>query len=164
MFQIRSRETEEEYHKTNDWLWDADENTVVYVIEASVETNNNQYYYWVKLGYSGDLDNRIYGSLSYGWDRNTVIEDVQVIRFLSRYAAHDYEQYLHDKYDEKKINPQIMKRFHKNNGHTECYNAKMKHIFLNEFFSTGDKYETANIPNSLEPDTSHATKINNLPF
>jgi|TARA_R110001583_G_C5381595_1_gene383786 hypothetical protein len=149
-----------------------DENTVVYIIEVSIEKKIREYYCWLKVGRTADIEQRINGRFAYGWDESAVIEDIQTIRFTSKEAANDYENYLHNKYEEEKLDSEQMKSFHTKNGHTECYDKIMKTVFIDEFFDTHTSYTErlelakirVNAKTHLCEDKSWSTKILNIGF
>lgn len=109
---------------------------VVYILELStirvfIKRKGFEHFKfsWLKVGVTTDLDRRIEGDYAYGWDENTVIEDLQQFHFGQAKQASEYEKYLHDKYKRQRLNPDQMKSFHTKNGHTECYDTIMKPLF-----------------------------------
>tara|TARA_R110000822_G_scaffold306875_1_gene433456 strand:- start:107 stop:772 length:666 start_codon:yes stop_codon:yes gene_type:complete len=87
---------------------------------------------WIKLGYSKDIGERInflkegdiYSSsldIGYGWTEEVELENIWHMGFQTENEAWGYEDFLHNKYEDYKMNKDYMKTLHTKNGSTECY-------------------------------------------
>jgi len=84
---------------------------------------------WVKLGYARDVPSRIMG---YGLTGECNPEILEVLPFNTGREAKRFELSLHAKYKKLRLDASKMKRYHKQNGQTECYSLDAKNILHQE--------------------------------
>jgi hypothetical protein len=88
---------------------------------------------WLKLGYSKDIPSRIKG---YGLSDECSCKILKIIYYDTGRSAKAKELSIHAKFKEKyRLDQSYMKRFHKLNGFTECYQIGAKKLLLSEFES-----------------------------
>lgn len=78
---------------------------------------------WLKLGYAKDIDIR---SSSYGLPKGSVIDTLFSMDVITGLAAMHIEKKLHLQFKSFRINSKSMKKYHKYNGFTECYNTNIQ--------------------------------------
>lgn len=81
-------------------------------------TCKNDYFSWLKLGFSRNLDVR---RSNYGLGNDVVVEVLKKLKIESGELALKYEKAIHKKLKVKRISFETMKKYHKRNGYTECY-------------------------------------------
>ena len=86
----------------------------------------------LKFGYAKDIKTRIQVYCL----KNAVANEVLVVPFPTGAEAHGFEQSVHRKYKQYKINKNVMKKFMKN-GNTECYPIEMIDAFISEIKERG---------------------------
>ena len=78
---------------------------------------------WLKLGYAGNMKQRI---SRYGLANNIEYEILKESATSSRVAAHEIEGQIKKVYAEQRLNPEVMRKYMKNNGFSECYPEKLE--------------------------------------
>jgi len=78
---------------------------------------------WLKLGYAKDIDIR---SSSYGLPKGSVVDTLFFMDVITGLAAMHIEKKLHYEFKQFRINAKTMKKYHKYNGFTECYNTNIQ--------------------------------------
>jgi len=78
---------------------------------------------WLKLGYAKDIDIR---SSSYGLPKGSVVDTLFSMDVITGLAALHIEKKLHSEFKRFRINAKTMKKYHKYNGFTECYNTDIQ--------------------------------------
>ena len=78
---------------------------------------------WLKLGYSKVLETRI---KQYRLSGGAIVEPLAILPTTSGEEALKIEKMLERKYKTHKLNPTVMKQWHTNSGHTECYPMALK--------------------------------------
>jgi hypothetical protein len=95
----------------------------VYLLKITNDENS-----WLKLGYSKNIRVRV---SNYGVG-NSVVELVKTLDFDTGANAMLFERALHKKYKQFRLNKKEMEKFHRSNGHTECYPLSMIDILVKE--------------------------------
>ena len=86
---------------------------------------------WIKLGYAKDVPSRIKG---YGLLDECSVKILKVYHFDTGRNAKRKELSIHAMYkNEFGLNPQKMKKFHKLNGFTECYDINAEQLLVAKF-------------------------------
>ncbi len=87
---------------------------------------------WLKLGFAKNLEIR---TANYGLKSST-IKYVKTIPFETGRKAIIFEKALHSELKESKLSKHVMKNYHTNNGHTECYPVHMKDLIVSKMDSS----------------------------
>jgi len=77
---------------------------------------------WLKFGYSNNVQNRIN---QYGLPEFASVEILTVCNFNTGNEAHEFESLHHKNQKRHKLDPSDMKKYHRNNGYSECYPTYM---------------------------------------
>jgi hypothetical protein len=83
---------------------------------------------WLKLGYAKDIK---YRTNSYGLAKGATVEVLFNMDIKNGLEALHVEKKLHLQFKSFRINANIMKKYHKHNGFTECYNIDIQDDLLN---------------------------------
>lgn len=86
-----------------------------YIYLIKYKTDNMS---WLKLGYSGNLENRF---SSYGVDSDVDCDLLKLVTFTTGHQALLCEKRLHSEFKDQRLDPILMKDYHKVSGFTECY-------------------------------------------
>lgn len=78
---------------------------------------------WLKLGYTNLLMNRI---IQYRLQEISQVEILSVCEFGSAVESHAFESSIHKLHKKHKLCPEVMKKYHRRNGFTECYPTYMQ--------------------------------------
>jgi hypothetical protein len=84
---------------------------------------------WLKLGYSRNLSVRIKSYKLY----DSEVTKIKSISFDTGREVIQIEQKLHSKYFQYRLDPNMMKEYHTQDGYTECYPIDMLENFSYEF-------------------------------
>jgi hypothetical protein len=95
----------------------------VYLLKITNNENS-----WLKLGYSKNIRVRV---SNYGVGKS-VVDLVKILDFDTGANAMLFERSLHRKYKKFRLNKKEMEKFHKSNGHTECYPLSMIDTLIKE--------------------------------
>lgn len=88
----------------------------------------SQDFSWLKLGYTNNLKVRVrsYKLINTEWNL------LNIVPVPTGSQAIKIEQSLHSKYFKDRLNPNVMKNYHSQDGYTECYPTHLLDKFLEE--------------------------------
>lgn len=84
---------------------------------------------WLKMGYTNNLKVRV---RSYKLPDHVAVEIMKLVSVKSGKEAIVIEQTLHSKYFKSRLQPEGMKKHHRQDGYTECYPFSMLQCLLTE--------------------------------
>lgn len=109
-------------HECEETSWE--EPSKVYLLKIEVGD-----FSWLKLGHARYVQRRIW---EYGLPKENIVERIVVIDFETGREAHNFENQINQKYDNKRLPKNKMKKYMSVTGATECYPLKMLDKLLEE--------------------------------
>lgn len=77
---------------------------------------------WIKIGFAKNISKRV---CAYGLPKGCVVDILYSAQYETAFLAKQQESILHDRFKDFRLDPNVMVKYHRNSGQTECFDCSI---------------------------------------